>query len=114
MVRRALLAALICVATWAIVDRSAIAVPQGIGAGAGSSCHTADSASTDPGSGRQWNASDRRAASLTESVWRSQLHHAELAGVSTVPARVAEHRSGSRVRRDHRPARHLHTIPLLI
>src|SRR5688500_10381455 len=103
MVRRALLAALICVATWAIVDRSAIAVPQGIGAGAGagSSCHTADSASPDPGSGRQWNASARRAASLTESVWRSQLHHAELAGVSTVPARVAEHRTGSRVRRDH-------------
>ncbi len=114
MVRRALLAALICVATSAIVGRSAIDLPQVIGPGTGSSWDTADSASPDTGSGRQWNASDRQAASLTESVWRSQLHHAELAGVSSVRVRVAEHRERGRLRRDRRPAPHLHTIPLLI
>jgi hypothetical protein len=62
----------------------------------------------------RWHAASRTSASITESVWRSELHHAELAGVFCLDGCDA-------VRRTDRPqpqAQHtswrLHDIPLLI
>ncbi len=113
MLRRVLLAASLCLAIWATVDRGA-RPPAGIDAAPSTvSCLTDAPGSTD-GRDPRWHAATRTSASITESVWRSELHHAELAGAFCLDGCDA-------VRRTDRPQPHaqhtswrLHDIPLLI
>jgi hypothetical protein len=112
MVRRVLLAALLCLAMWATVDRVACS-RDGIDAAA-SAVSTREAAGSTDRPDHRWDAGSRTSASIAESVWRSQLHHAELAGAFRLDGRDAIRRSDRPQYRPRHAFRHLHDIPLLV
>jgi hypothetical protein len=131
--RRLLLAVVLCASAWTfaghLVESLAADAPGRVEAAGGVSVlldgavspdaspdagHSAGPDADPEGTDYWWDAGVRTIASLTESVWRSQLHHAELAGVAGLqrfdPVR-------QRPALDHRTPQasgHLHRIPLLI
>ena len=81
MFRDVVLAVLLSVCAWApaaqfLPEPSHALVPA---ASAETGVHPVDSDSTDDPDG-QWNAAARAAASITESVWKFSVVHADLAG----------------------------------
>lgn len=113
MLRRVLLAALLCLAVWATVDGVACS-PVSIEAAARTiSCVTDAGGSTERPDHR-WDAASRTSASITESVWKSQHHHAELAGAFCLDGCDAIRRTNTPQRQARHASWRLHDIPLLI
>jgi len=111
VVRWVLLAAVLCLPAWATIDR-ALAVSSAAAGGATAVSLDAPCGTDSPDA--RWDAGRRAGVSITESIWRSQLHHAELAGVAC-PDRLDPARQGERPHPWTPPAPpHLHRIPLLI
>ena len=114
VVRRLFFAALLCALVWATSDRLAACPSEGTAAPASSApCPSAARGSTDSAD-HQWNARHPTSASAHESIWRSQLHHSELAGVPC-PILVLAIDGGDAP--NHRPSftpLRLRRIPLLI
>jgi len=79
VLRRLLLAALIGLAAWTVAESIAACPSAAMAWADPASCVASASDVPEPPSSRL-NAAHRQHASLTESLWRSQLHHAELAG----------------------------------
>jgi hypothetical protein len=111
---RLILAVLFCLSALAAADRTIAAAP-------GHDETTIDVASYEPdapGTGapneRQWNAGSSREASITGSIWRSQAHHAELAGASHSHGVVISTREDIAAPSRPRPPRHAQNLPLLI
>jgi hypothetical protein len=114
VVRRLFFAALLCALVWATSDRPA-ACPSEASAAAASSapCPSATGGNTDS-TDHQWNAQRPTSASAHESVWRSQLHHSELAGVPCPALFLAIDSGDAPDRRPSLTPLHLRRIPLLI
>ena len=75
VIRRCLLAALLCVFAWVAADRLAPCSSESVAsAGSRHLCASDNGGSTDS-SDHQWNARHPTSSSAHESVWRSQLHH---------------------------------------
>jgi hypothetical protein len=113
VLRRLVLVALLCWSAGAAADRVIALSPEAATIPA-AACHLTEAQGNTNGSDRQWDASPRTSASVTESVWRSQVHHSELAGAPCfgwfdVVGRIAE-----LPRRPRDAALRLHSIPLLI
>jgi hypothetical protein len=112
MVRRALVAALLCLAALALVDgaiacRADAAVPM-----AGAACAT--SAPGDAGDpDRRWDAPRPSSASIDNSLWKLQLHHVESADGGR-PIVDAVQREDPRRRGTAHVSRYLRHTPLLI
>jgi hypothetical protein len=114
MLRRVLLAALLCLAgVWATVDRVACS-PASIDTTASDVSYMPDAPGSTERPDHRWDAGSRNSASITESVWTSRLHHAELAGAFCLDGCDAIRRSDRPQRRARPASRHLHDIPLLI
>jgi hypothetical protein len=114
MFRRVLLVALFCLSAWVTADRVAAFSSDGASAAAGTALHLTEVPVSSHSPDHRLGAGPRTSASVTESIWRSQLHHSELAGVSC-PDRCDVIRRGDALpRRPRDAAPHLHSIPLLI
>ena len=114
VLRRLLLVALLCWSAWAAADRVAAFSSEGATAAAGTASHLTEVPASSHGPDYRLDAGPRTSASVTESVWRSQLLHAELAGVCC-PDRCDVVRSGDEPHRRPRDvSRHLYNLPLLI
>jgi len=125
VLRRLLLAAVLCASAWAFADRlvdgRAADTPGSVAAASGVSVLPDGSPSSDAGhstgpdgTDSWWDAGTRTIAALTESVWRSQLHHAELAGVAGLDRFDPVRHRARPDRRTPPAAPHRHRIPLLI
>ena len=113
MLRRVLLAAVLCLAVLATADRVSCSLDS-IGTAASTVSCTLDAPGSTDRPDHRWDAGSRTSASITESIWRSQLHHAELAGALCLDGCDAIRRSDTPRRRTLPAPRHLHDIPLLI
>jgi hypothetical protein len=111
--RRVLLAALLCLCASASVDHLLARSPDA----AMRAASTAFALQDDPGPDRsdsQWLAERPASAALTESVWKSPLHHAELAGARCLHSADAIGRRDIPVRHPSHAPPHLLHVPLLI
>jgi hypothetical protein len=113
VLRRLLLAALIGLATWTVAESIAACPSAAIAWADPAPCVASASDVPEPPSSR-WDAAHRQHASVTESLWRSPLHHAELAGAlgfgglhPTAPPRLSQHPVARGLRQQYR-------TPLLI
>jgi hypothetical protein len=99
---------------WATAGRTAPCPSEVIAsAGTGQVCASDATESTD-NVDHQWNALHPTSASAHESVWRSQLHHAELAGVACPVLSLAFDSRDALNRRPSLTPLYLRRIPLLI
>lgn len=111
VLRRVLLAALLCLSVWATADRVVARTSVDVGAAlADASCLPNAPGGTDA-SDERWEAAR---ASTTESVWRSQLHHATLARVGCRHAFDSIRRGQALPRQTRYASARPHHIPLLI
>ncbi len=113
MLRRTLVAVLLCLSAWA-ADSLAIASAPDLTPAAGTASWLTAAPCDSESSDEQWSVRQRHSVSTTESGWKSQLQPMELTSVSRrdtsfivglrgVPTRPGLHRSP-----------HLHDTPLLI
>jgi hypothetical protein len=114
VLRRLVLVALLCWSAWAAADRVAAFSAEGPWTSAGTACQLTEAPGNTDGSDRQWGAGQRTSASVTESVWRSQVHHSELATAPCFGWFDVLVRSAEPARRPRDAALRLHSIPLLI
>jgi len=113
VLRRVLLAALLCLSLWATADRVAAFSSEGASAAAGTA-HLTEAPVRSHSPDYRLQAGPRTSASVTESIWRSQLHHSELAGVSCPDRCDVIRRGDESPRRLRDVSRHLYNLPLLI
>ncbi len=114
VLRRLLLVALLCWSAWAAADRVTAFSSEGVTTSAVAACHLTEAPGTTQGSDRQWDAGPRTSASVTESVWRLQVHHSELAGASCFGWFAVVACDAEPARRPRDAAPHSHSFPLLI
>jgi hypothetical protein len=114
VLRRVLLAALLCLAAWAITDRVVTSSSEGAMASAGTASLLSEAPAGTEDSDRRWDAGHRTSASVTESVWRSQLHHSELASVSCPDRFDVIRRGDEPARRPRDASGRRYSLPLLI
>jgi hypothetical protein len=116
MRRGGLLAILFCAFLWATVAHVAPASSNAIITAAGADgCSQRNDPQSTGDSDRQWDARPHTNASITESVWKSPLVHAELASARCNDAFAATRNAELPAPRRSRPAPgHLLRIPLLI
>jgi len=99
---------------WAAADRMAPCSSERVAsAGSAHPCASESGGSTDS-SDHQWNARHPTSASAHESIWRSQLHHSELAGVPGPILVLAIDGGDAPNRHPSLTPLHLRRIPLLI
>jgi hypothetical protein len=115
MLRGVLLTILFCLFVWAtvaqVVPASSEAIMTVVGA---DGCSRRNDPRSTGDSDRQWNAQHHTNASITESVWKSPLVHAELAGARCPDVFVAMRNADLPDPPRTRPAPgHLLRIPLL-
>ena len=114
VLRRLFFAAMLCVLAWATANQKVACRSEGVAAAASSNpCPSATGGSTDSAD-HQWNARHPTSASAHESVWRSPLHHSELAGVHCPDLVVAIPSDDAPDHRSSFSPVHLRRIPLLI
>lgn len=113
MLRRVLLAASLCLVIWATVDRVACPPDAIDGAPTTVSGVTEAPGRTD-GRDQRLHAASRTCASFSASLWRSELHHAELAGAFCLDGRDAVRRTDRPLPQARHTSRRQHDIPLLI
>ena len=114
VLRRVLLAALLCLSLWASADRVAAFSSDGATAAAGTVLHLTEGPVSSHSPDYRLDAGPRTSASVTESVWRSQLHHSELAAIPCPDRCDVIRRGDESPRRPRDASPHLHSIPLLI
>ena len=114
VLRRLLLVALFCLSAWVTADRVAAFSSEGATAVAGTASHLTEIPASSHGPDYRLDAGPRTSASVTESVWRSQLLHAELAGVCWPDRCDVVRRGDGPPRRPRDVSRHLYNLPLLI
>ena len=114
MLGRLILAVVLCLSALAVVDRTIAAAGADDGATIDVASREPGTSGTDAPSERQWNAGSSREASITGSIWRSQAHHAELAGASHSHGAVISPREAIAAPSRPRPPHHPQNIPLLI
>jgi hypothetical protein len=114
VLRRTLLAALLCVSAWATADRLVMPSSADMTTAASAGSLMAERPSDTDGSDRWWDAQHRLSVSTTESGWSSQRQYVEIAG-------VLRREGWSTIRRGDAPKQstpfrppHLHDTPLLI
>ncbi len=113
VLRRLMLAALIGLAVWTVAESIAVC-PSAVRVAADPAPCVLSAADAPEAPASRWNAAHRQHASLTESLWRSPLHHAELAGAlnfgglhPTAPPRLSQRPAA-------RDLRQQYSTPLLI
>ena len=120
-----MLAVLVCLSVWAATggsreqdppyiaaDPTVTVAPERTSSGPAASCRS--EAPGDTGGPDRWSAVQRTSVCLTESIWKSQPHHAEVARAGCL-GRLDDRRGGEAARRQTlNAAPHLHDIPLLI
>lgn len=114
MFRYALLAALLCSFVWASSDRAANASSGDTVTATGAASWRSEAPDDTDGPDRRWEAAHRASASLTESVWKSQLHHATLSGVVCLDRFSAVREGVAALRQARNVSQHLLHVPLLI
>lgn len=108
---RALVAALLCLASWAIADPAAST--ESLDATAGQPSIAGESPDRED-SQRRWEASRRASVPLQQSPWKRQPHHAELPGIWP-PGTSRRWRDDASMPRSSDPFfPHLNHTPLLI
>ena len=114
MLRRGLLAVLLCVATWALADRTIAQTADSPAPSWTRVSASLDTSQTGDPSHQQEEAWRQASVPLTVSGWRLHVPSAELTAVPARYAAVAAR--GAEPPRSRAPsvALHLHTIPLLI
>ena len=117
MLRRTLLAALLCLSAWALADRTVTASTAAsiLAAPAASTATHLSTLPSDTGSSDlKWEAPQPSSISVRGASWRAQFQHVEVPGVSIRDLNRATHRRDAFCAPSPLRPPHLHDTPLLI
>jgi hypothetical protein len=105
--------ALLCLTIWIVGSRTAICPSARTLDSVGVTTCALAAPASDDASDRRWDAPVRTAAYLTQSVWTSPIHHAEVASAPCLEGRLASSARTAPRPRPHGIRPHVRT-PLLI
>jgi hypothetical protein len=106
--------ALLCLSIWAIGSRATVCSSDATAASQGQDSCALGVPSSDDASNRHWDAPVRTAAYLTQSVWTSSIHHAEIAASPCFDTALPRSAGNESPRSTPHPLRPHVRLPLLI